>query len=79
MVQFLLKMMDAPAINQTMSKTGESVDQVMDLVLKNGRITMHKLTKMLEILFHSVQSIFKDSLNVCQIAANVVFCLLNEE
>jgi len=55
------------------------VDQVMDLVLKNGRITMHELTKMLEILFYSVQSIFRDSLNVCQIAANLVFCLLNEE
>jgi hypothetical protein len=40
---------------------------------------LHELAKMLEILFRSVQSIFKDSLNVWQIAANVVFCLLNEE
>jgi transcription initiation factor IIE alpha subunit len=57
-------MMDAVAINQSVSKTGESVDQVIDLVLKNGRITLHELAKMLEILFRSVQSIFKDSLNV---------------
>jgi len=52
-------MMDAVAINQSVSKTGESVDQVMDLVLKNGRITMHELPKMLEILFLSVQGILK--------------------
>lgn len=72
-------MMDAVAINQSVSKTGECVDQVMDLVLKNGRITVHELAKMLEILFHSVQSILKDSLNVCQFVASIVFCLLNEE
>jgi hypothetical protein len=37
----------------------ESVDQVMEFVLKNGRITVHELANMLEILFNSVQSILK--------------------
>jgi hypothetical protein len=72
-------MVDALDINQSVSKAGESVDQVMELVLKNGRITVLEFANMLEILFRSVQSIFKDSLYVCQIAANLVFCLLNEE
>jgi len=44
-------MMAALTINQSVSKTGESVDQVMDLALKNGRITMHELANMLEIFF----------------------------
>jgi hypothetical protein len=39
---------------------------------------MHELANMLEILFNSVHSILKDILNVWQIAANVLFCLLNE-
>jgi hypothetical protein len=72
-------MMDALNTNQSVSKTGESVYQVMDFVLKNRRITVLEFANMLEVLFHSVQGIFKDSLYVCQIAASLVLCLLNEE
>jgi hypothetical protein len=53
-----------------MSKTGENVDQVIELVLKNRRVTVVEPANMLGVLFGSVQSMLKDSLNVHQLAAS---------
>jgi hypothetical protein len=48
-------------------------------VLEHRKITIPEAVNMLEILFGSVQSILKDSLNMCCIAAKYVFYLLSRE
>jgi transcriptional regulator with XRE-family HTH domain len=48
---------------------------VKELVLKN-RLPVHEVAEMLGISFGSVQRILKDSVNMCQISAKFVLCLL---
>jgi hypothetical protein len=59
------------------SKTDEGMDQVKEL-LKNRIITIHQVADMLGMSFGSVQSTLKDNLNMHQISAKFVPCLLNE-
>lgn len=56
------------------SKTDEN-----ELVHENRRITIRELADTINISFGSVQSILKDNLNMCRIAAKFVPHLLSEE
>jgi hypothetical protein len=50
-----------------------------ELVLQNRRITIHEVADMLDVSSGSVQDIFKDSLNMGQVAIKLMPCLLSEE
>lgn len=58
------------------SKRDENMDWVKWLVVRNRRITVHEVANMLGSSSGAIQSILKDSLNMCQIAGKFVPYLL---
>jgi len=61
------------------SKTGESAEQVKEVLLKNRRMTLHEVANMFGISFVSVRRILEGNLYVLPVATKFVPCLLSEE
>jgi hypothetical protein len=59
-------------------KKMKNLDQVKELVFRNGRVIMCEVVSILETLFGSVQSNSKDSQNLHHIATKFMSCLLSK-
>jgi hypothetical protein len=70
MVWPLLKLPNAE--DSHYSKIDENVDKVKQLVLKTRRLILHEVDNMLGIRFFSIQSSFKENLNMYWIATQCV-------
>jgi hypothetical protein len=56
----------------SMSSVGENIQHVHDLVMSDRRINTRIITDMLRISKGSVQTIFKEDLNMEKLCANIV-------